>query len=151
MKRDGVISDIRAFFSAAVSDNPEAVKNWRLGVSGSLLAFVLIFAWALGAFSKLGATGVALASDLEDVEKVVDEKITAAVSPIKAQLTTHDGYLKRLVKKDIREELYEKFVKLCESEGGPEKQHLRDEIEELQTEYEDVNDSKYPQPKCEDL
>ena len=81
----------------------------------------------------------------------VDAKIEAALTPINAQLSTQDSYLKRLVKKDIREELYALFIELCNAETAAEGEKVRNEIADLQSEYEILIGRKYAQPNCDEL
>jgi hypothetical protein len=133
------------FFSAAGSDDPKKVRNWRILVSVFIVAGLIYGAWELGAFSRFGFTGVARAAD-------VDEKIKAAIDPLNAKLVTQDGYLKRLVKSDLRDELTMNYLKLCTEEDAAERQHIRDDIEDLQTEYKKLTGGdRYPQPPCSDL
>lgn len=141
-----MFSNLISLFSNATSDDGKTVVRWRLTITVlvvSCCGVLLIFS---GAMTSIGVPSVAFAED-------VDKKIETALKPVTAQLTLHDGYLKRLVKSDIRDDLYNKLEELCRSEDSEHKQEIRDEINDLQTEYKAITGSKdnYPLPSCGEL
>lgn len=140
-----MIKHLLRFFSAADSDNPKTVRAWRLTVSSAITVFALYVVWAIGLFSPVGFDGVAFASD-------IDAKIIVALEPVKLQLGVQDGYLKRLVKRDIREDIHAKCEELCDATEPRKRLRIRGDLEDLQDEHEKVADGKrYPEPDCEEL
>lgn len=145
-----MIQKIVTLIQSATSDDPEVVRRWRLALTLTVIVLSLITVAFLGAFQKIGISRVAFA---EDVHEEIDTKIEQALIPLNSELSTQGTYLKRLVRKDVTEELYEKQVDLCQSESAARKQELRDEIVTLQKEYRDVTGSKqnYDLPDCDEL
>lgn len=126
----------------------KVVLRWRWTVSAMLVVSMVFMVWALGGVPKI--QGLAFASDLQEVEAKIDVKIQQALVPVNEKLEASDKYLKRLVSKDIRADIFEKLTSYCAATAGT-KARLREELDTLQDEYEEATGNRYPEPRCEDV
>lgn len=135
---------------------PDALNRWRWIVSGSIVAGGLVLATMLvvstGWFEKF--PGVAMAADVDQqIDKKIEEALQPVLDKLDAQgtkLDAQDVYLKRLVSKDIRADIYEKLTAFCAAEQR-QKARIRSELDELQVEFREATGERYPEPRCEDI
>lgn len=119
---------------------------YRIAVSGALL-------WAYGLLAPVGLVGFARADD-------VDQKITAAVAPIAAQVSNvqavqvqQSEVLKQIRVDQLGQKLRELHRVCCATPRADDISHerLNIEIEATQREYRALTGERYPLPeKCED-
>lgn len=131
-------------------DAPDsAVRRWRWIVSGMLVTLVAFALTAIGLVPYI--PGHAFADDLAALEEVIDSKIEDALKPANAKLDEQGRYLKRLVSKDIRTDIYDKLTDYCNAPNG-QKAGVREEIDNLQDEYKEATGGeRYPEPRCDDI
>lgn len=131
----------------------EELSAWRKVVgltSGVALLGVLA---CFGAFTFMGIPGNASAAD-------IDVKIAQAMAPVTARLTSIEGkqmtqgtYIERLVKSDISKDIHAEKGAWCRADEAYERQRLRENLDELQEEYEEVAGlgKRVTEPDCDSI
>jgi len=116
--------------------SPRRWLIWRLSVAGTALMALFVGLCGLGWIPAVD--GFAYAED-------IDDKIEAALEPVNTRLTSIEdsqdvqgGYLMRLVKSDIAQDIHAEKTAWCRADDDHEKQRLREKLDELQYEYEKV-------------
>jgi len=103
-----------------------------------------------GAAQRIGVSGFARADD-------IDYKIEQALEPVELRLLAIEENqelqgigIKRLVKSDIAKDIHADKIAWCKAETSQEKQRLRENLDDLQIEYEATvgKDKRATEPDC---
>ena len=118
-------------------------------ISAAVVIMFVHIAWAAGLLPLLSGPAKA-----DEIDTKIENKLGPLRQEVAAQRVDIQGntaYLKELVIKSVREDLYAKFIEYCKSTGET-KQRVFDEITSLQERYKELTDGgRYNQPACEDL
>ena len=129
--------------------SPRQWLVWRGSVAGVALLSLFVGLVGLGWVPYL--PGYAYAED-------IDVKITKALAPVTARLIviersqeTQGVYLTRLVKSDIAQDIHADKRLWCRADTSQEKQRLRERLDLLQQEYEELAGvgQRVTEPDCE--
>lgn len=119
--------------------------GFRVVVAGSLL-------WAFGLLSPFGLVGFARANDVDDKIQAAVEPVRAQLGAITTQLAAQDEVLRNIRIDQLATKLRELKRACCLSGGDPEVRHrMEEEIERAQRNYRELTGERYPLPECREL
>ncbi len=133
----------------------ERIQHYRILMSLFLVGTILMFAWFLGA--SPWSEGVAFADDVEVRIEAALEPVTERLTAIETEQTVQSGYLKSLVKSDLRDQIDRMVRSRCELNATDDqdddvaKDLINDTIANYQEQFEKVAGEDYNEPECTDL
>ncbi len=149
------MSKFLAYCRSLIPPGPDATAKqifaWRCGVASTAVLGLLGVFVIFGALERVGVSGFARADDVDLKIKMALQPVTARLISIETSQMTQGGYIKRLVKSDISEEIHAEKLAWCKATTSQEKQRLRENLDDMQGEYEDVTgEGKHvTEPDCE--
>ena len=134
----------------------DEVRHWRGLVTICLIATILMFAWLLGAMPY--SDGVAFAEDVNHPVSAEDfAEVVTKLNGIETEQIEQKGYLKQLVKSDLREQINRMVRFRCEMNGrntdddDEEKDLINSTIANYQEQFDEVAGQNYDEPECKEL
>ena len=141
---------LKDFFSAFMVDATPEERAHMLRLGFRIVVTVHI-AWACGLLAPLGMNGFVFAGE-------VDDKIQAAVEPIRAELgnvsekvARTEAISKRILVGQIASQLRDLNRLRCSTTDHDMRSRMEKDIEEGEQEYKALTGERYPLPACKDL
>ncbi len=145
------ISYLRCLIPPGPKATAKQIFAWRCGVALTAVAGLLGVFAIFGALDFIGVSGFARADDVDmKIEKAL-EPVNSRLSAIEDNQALHGIGIKRLVKSDIAKDVHADKIAWCKAETSQEKQRLRENLDDLQIEYEEVAGpgKRVTEPDCE--
>ena len=149
-----ILREFLTYLRCLIPPGPKATAKqifaWRWGVASTAVAGLLGVFVIFGAAQRIGVSGFARADD-------IDYKIEQALEPVELRLLAIEENqelqgigIKRLVKSDIAKDIHADKIAWCKAETSQEKQRLRENLDDLQIEYEATvgKDKRATEPDC---
>ena len=150
---NSVVKGIKMIRPPRADASPEILQRWRWIISGTLLvtALAVSLAFTVGSGLVPGFPGVAFAEDIEHpVSAEAFSLVVESVAALETKADASDKYLKRLVARDIRADIFEKLAAYCAADSAA-RRTLRQELDDLQDEHKEATGDAYPEKRCEDI
>ena len=150
-----LITNVIAYLRCVIPPGPKATAKqifaWRCVVASTAVLGLLGVFVIFGALERIGVSGFARADDVDlKIEKAL-EPVNLRLSAIEDNQALHGIGIKRLVKSDIAKDIHADKIAWCKAETSQEKQRLRENLDDLQIEYEAAvgKGKRATEPDCE--
>ena len=148
------LRELLTYLRCLIPPGPKATAKqifaWRCAVALTAVVALLGVFVIFGAAERIGVSGFARADNIDyKIEKAL-EPVDLRLSAIEENQALQGIGIKRLVKSDIVKDIHADKIAWCKAETSQEKQRLRENLDDLQIEYEDTvgKDKRATEPDC---